>query len=104
MYYIIASAILVEEVQDVQNISFRTLAIEIVTRLCPHVLEMLHIESGVFMVTERFFSFLLPWRVGRDASGNAILVRDGPPAPACNALSPNEVEFLKEQRGTRLGW
>ena len=35
----------------------------------------------------------------RDARGNAILVRDGPPAPERNALSENGVEFLKEKRG-----
>ena len=42
MYFMIASAILLEEVQDVQKRSFCKLTIEIVTRLCPHILEMLH--------------------------------------------------------------
>ena len=91
----IASAILLEEVQDVQKRSFRTLAIEIVKKLRPHVLERLHSSARTFMISHTISSFLIFWRVDRDARGNAILVRDGPPAPARNALSENGVEFLK---------
>ena len=91
----IASAILLEDVQDVQKRSFRTLAIEIVKKLRPHVLERLHSSARTFMISHEIFNFLIFWRVDRDARGNAILVRDGPPAPARNALSENGVEFLK---------
>ena len=96
MYFMIASAILSEEVQDVQKRSFRTLAIEIVKKIRPHVLERLHTGARNIMMNVELFSFLIFWRVDRDALCNAILVRDGPPAPARNALSENGVEFLKE--------
>ena len=95
MFFMIASAILLEEVQDVQKRSFRTLAIEIVKKFRPHVLGRLHSRARTFMISHTIFSFLIFWRVDRDARGNAILVRDGPPAPARNALSENGVEFLK---------
>ena len=102
LYFMIASAILLEDVQDVQKRSFRTLAIEIVKKIRPHVLERLHTGARNIMMNVELFSFLIFWRVDRDARGNAILVRDGPPAPARNALSENGVEFLKEELDTTL--
>ena len=96
-YFMIASAILLEDVQDVQKRSFRTLAIEIVKKIRPHVLESLHARARNIEVNVELFSFLKFWRVDRDARGNAILVRDGPPAPARNALSENGSAYLKEQ-------
>ena len=45
-------------------------------------------------INDPLFSFLVFWRVDRDACGNAILVRDGPPAR--NALSANGSAYLKE--------
>ena len=98
----IASALLLEEVQDVQKRSFRTLAIEIVKKIRPHVLESLHARARNIEVNVELFSFLKFWRVDRDARGSAILVRDGPPAPARNALSENGIEFLKEKLDTTL--
>ena len=96
MYFMMASAILSEEVHDVQKRSFRTLAIEIACMFSPHVLERLHDTAIAIRINDDLFSFLIFWRVDRDAYGNAILVRDGPPAPARNALSENGSAYLKE--------
>ena len=93
-----ASAILSEEVHDVQKRSFRTLAIEIACMFSPHVLERLHDTAIAIRINDDLFSFLIFWRVDRDAYGNAILVRDGPPAPARNALSENGSAYLIENK------
>ena len=96
MYFMMASAILSEEVHDIQKRSFRTLAIEIACMFSPHILERLHGTAIALRINDDLFSFLIFWRVDRDACGNAILVRDGPPAPARNALSENGSAYLKE--------
>ena len=96
MYFMMASAILSEEVHDIQKRSFRTLAIEIACMFSPHILERLRGAAIALRINDDLFSFLIFWRVDRDACGNAILVRDGPPAPARNALSENGSAYLKE--------
>ena len=98
MYFMMASAILSEEVHDVQKRSFRTLAIEITCMFSPHVLERLHDSAIALSINDDLFSFLIFWRVDRDAYGNASLVRDGPPAPARNALSENGSAYLIENK------
>jgi len=98
MYFMMASAILSEEVHDIQKRSFRTLAIEIASMFSPHVLERLHDTAIALRINDVLFSFLVFWRVDRDAYGNAILVRDGPPTPARNALSENGSAYLIENK------
>ena len=98
MYFMMASAILSEEVHDVQKRSFRTLAIEITCMFSPHVLERLHDSAIALSINDDLFSFLIFWRVDRDAYGNASLVRNGPPAPARNALSENGSAYLIENK------
>ena len=93
-----ASAILSEEVHDVQKRSFRTLAIEIACMFSPHILERLRGAAIALRINDVLFSFLVFWRVDRDAYGNASLVRNGPPAPARNALSENGSAYLIENK------
>ena len=59
------------------------------------ILETVRSIALAVRINKPLFRFLLFWRVDRDEFGSTILVRDGPPAPARNALSEHGSAYLK---------